>query len=399
MQIRSGIPSFRDDPRKYLFLILVLILLLLGGCQFLHLQNLSIPENPPVFKDDADRASLVQAVKRQLDYLQGLSPNARVLLDETPYTKRQLVESVKLFLDILNSNPSSKSLNRILHEKFTTYQAAGRENSAYGEMLFTGYYEPVYAGSLVKAPPFIYPLYARPRSLLIQNDLQSGKRIIGRRDTEGKFVPFWTRAQIENQHLLTGYELVYLQDPIDAFFLQIQGSGMIKLPDGKLRSIHFSASNGREYNSIGKLLVDEQKIPKENISMQAIKKYLDEHPSEIQPVLQYNNRFVFFKWGQGEPRGSIGEKLTPGRSIAIDPGTLPMGLVAYIQTRRPIIATSGEIIDWVPMQRFVVPQDTGSAIKGAGRVDLFWGNGPYAESAAGNMQEPGRLFFLVKKQQ
>jgi peptidoglycan lytic transglycosylase A len=250
---------------------------------------------------------------------------------------------------------------------------------------------------MTKSAPFLYPLYAKPRSLLVRNNPEGGPVLIGRLSGGGDFVPFWTRAEIENNHLLSGSELVYLQDPVDVYFLQIQGSGLIRLPNGSLRSVHFSASNGREYKSIGKLLVDEQKIAREDISMQTIRTYLREHPTEIKRILQYNDRFIFFKWEDGEPRGSIGVKLTPGRSIAVDPGSLPTGAVAYIMCRRPVISATGEVIGWMPLQRFVFPQDTGIAIKGTGRADIYWGSGLYAETAAGSMQEDGKLFFLVKK--
>jgi membrane-bound lytic murein transglycosylase A len=132
--------------------------------------------------------------------------------------------------------------------------------------------------------------------------------------------------------------------------------------------------------------------------MQTIREYLHVHPQERKRIFQNNDRFVFFKWGDGEPLGSIGEKLTPGRSIAIDPKSLPMKTVAYITTRRPIISARGEVIGWMPMQRFVLPQDTGKAIEGPGRVDIYWGSGPYAQAAAGKMKEEGRLYFLVKKE-
>ncbi len=383
---------------KCLVSFLVLTLLCLEGCQFFRPARLLVTQAPPTFIDDADRSSLIRAVKRQLDYLERLPSDSKLRLDGDTYTVSRLAASVRLFLNILGRSPSDADLDRLVREKFTVYQAAGRRDTFGTEMLVTGYYQPVLAGSIKKSPPFIYPLYTKPRSLLLRNDRETGASTIGRLDAKGAFVPFWTRAQIENGNLLSGNELVYLQDPVDVYFLQIQGSGLIKFSDGHLRSVHFAASNGRDYTSIGKILVDEHKIAKKDISMQTIRKYLHEHPQERKHILQDNDRFVFFKWGDGEPRGSIGEKLTPGRSIAIDPESLPMGTVAYIMTQRPIISAKGEVIGWMPMQRFVLPQDTGKAIKGSGRADIYWGSGPYAQVAAGSMQEEGRLYFLVKKE-
>jgi membrane-bound lytic murein transglycosylase A len=373
-------------------------MLCLEGCGFFRPPRLLIAQSPPTFTDDTDRASLVQAVERQLDYLEKLQADSAVQLGGHTYTTSRLVDSARLFLNILKQHPSDADLNRLVREKFIIYQAAGRTDTFGTEMLVTGYYQPVFAGSIKKSPPFLYPLYAKPESLLVQNDPEKRGSAIGRIDAKGAFVPFWTRAQIENKNLLSGDELVYLQDPVDVYFLQIQGSGLIRFSDGSIRSVHFAASNGQNYTSIGKVLVDEHKIAKEDISMQTIREYLHKHPQERKHLLQENDRFVFFKWGKGEPRGSIGEMLTPGRSIAIDPKSLPMKTVAYIATRRPIISAKGEVIGWMPMQRFVLPQDTGKAIEGPGRVDIYWGSGPYAQAAAGSMQEEGRLYFLVKKE-
>jgi len=397
MHIPAWISTSHNNPLRYLLLLVLVAMIFVGGCQLFRRSNLMVADPPPSFTDDADRSSLIRAAEHQLDYLEGLAPDTVLQLDGNIYTVNRLADSLRLFLDIIRKNPSTAELDRLLQEKFIIYQAAGRKKAPVGVMLVTGYYQPIFAGSLTKSPPFIYPLYSKPPSLLFRKNPGDGAPLIGRLDAGGDFVPFWTRAEIENNHLLSDSEMVYLQDPIDVYFLQIQGSGLVRLPDGTLRSVHFSASNGREYNSIGKLLVDEQKIAKEDISMQTIRTYLHRHPAEIKRIFQYNDRFIFFKWEDGEPRGSIGETLTSGRSIAVDPSSLPMGSIGYIMSRRPIISATGEVIGWMPMQRFVFPQDTGSAIKGAGRTDIYWGSGLYAETAAGSMKEEGKLYFLVKK--
>ena len=131
--------------------------------------------------------------------------------------------------------------------------------------------------------------------------------------------------------------------------------------------------------------------------MQMIRQYLREHPSEMKRVLHFNSKFIFFKLEDGEPQGSLGEALTPGRSIAVDREALPVGALAYIITQRPIIDPIGTVTGWEPLRRFVLPQDSGAAIKGTGRADVFWGDGLYAETAAGLMKEKGQLYFLVKK--
>ena len=378
---------------RTLVALLSLTALLTGGCAFTPALNAAT--RAPAFEDDGDRSSLITAVGHQIDYLNRLPGDAVATVEGDRYSIDWLLESLRLFQDILSQASPPEELDRILHESFTIYRARGRAPA--GEMLITGYYQPLVAGSLRRTAPFLHPLYTQPASLAIRKALDGGRTLIGRLDGNGRLVPFWTRAEIEDNNLLAGNELVYLRDPVDAFFLQIQGSGRISLQDGSLRSVHISASNGREYKSIGKLLVDEGKIAKADVSMQTIRHYLHEHPTETKRILQYNSKFVFFRWEEGEPRGSLGEVLTPGRSIAIDHDALPTGAVAYIVTRRPVMDAEGRMTGWEPLRRFVLPQDSGEAIKGTGRADVFWGNGPYAETAAGLMKEKGQLYFLVKK--
>ncbi|MBU0961152.1 MAG: MltA domain-containing protein, partial [Proteobacteria bacterium] len=202
---------------------------------------------------------------------------------------------------------------------------------------------------------------------------------------------------IEKNNLAAGNELVYLNDPVDNFILHVQGSGKIQLQDGSIRSIHYSTSNGLEYFSIGKLLVDQGKMTLQEASIPSIRDYLRTHPDEQEAILHHNSKFIFFRWEQsGDPIGSLGEPLTPGRSIAIDRAMLPHATLAFLVSRKPVLNDAGEIDTWVPLHRFVFPQDTGSAIQGTGRADLFWGSGNYAKQAAGNMKEAGALYFLVK---
>ena len=193
-------------------------------------------------------------------------------------------------------------------------------------------------------------------------------------------------------------ELVFLKDPFDAFILHIQGSGKIQFPDKSIRPIRFAGSNGHPYKSIGKLLVDEHAMTLEEVTVPAIRKYLQLHPDQQQRILHHNPRYIFFHWGDDVgPKGSFGQVLTPGRSIAIDSKVLPGGVLAYLQSRVPQIEQDGRVVGWNHIARFVFPQDSGEAIKGAGRVDIFWGSGQEAEFAANHMKEMGKLYFLVKK--
>ncbi|MCX5870967.1 MAG: MltA domain-containing protein [Deltaproteobacteria bacterium] len=346
-----------------------------------------------------DDKSLIIAATRHLDYLKTLPPDTITRLGQDLCSKNCLLESMETFLDILKQKLSPEEFDHAVRENFILYQASGRNKGEKGEMLITGYYEPLLEGSLTRKDPFIHPLYTAPASLLTYRDPVTGKKTIGRKDTEMGKVPFWTRAEIEEGNLLAGNELVYLKDPVDAFILHVQGSGKVRLRDGSLQAVQFAATNGRKYKSIGKLLVDENKMSREEATMPTIRHYLQQNPDEQKRILHHNPRFVFFQWNKTKesPTGSIGLPLTAGRSIAVDPATLPTGVMAYLISQKPVLDKEGQLLKWETMQRFVLPQDTGAAIKGAGRADLFWGNGHYAETAAGNMKEQGQLYFLVKK--
>ncbi|MBA3006605.1 MAG: transglycosylase [Desulfocapsa sp.] len=398
-------PHTKHGPSPTRGWTVVILLLCLWSWPILgHTQKspLLVPQQDqiPSLLDDMDSKSLITAARRHLCYLKTLPSNTAIHLGKDIYSKDWLLESMETFLAILKQKQSPAEFDQAIRENFTLYQASGRNNNRKkGEMLITGYYEPLLEGSLTKNSSFIHPLYTTPDSLLTYLDPATKKKTTGYQNPKGEKVPFWTRAEIEDGKLLAGSELVYLKDPVDAFVLHVQGSGKIRLSDGSLRAVQFAATNGREYKSIGKLLVDEEKMSREEATMPTIRQYLHQNPGEQKRILHHNPRFVFFQWNKKKdsPIGSLGLPLTAGRSIAVDPGTLPTGVMAYLVSQKPVIDQGGQLLKWEAMQRFVLPQDTGAAIKGAGRADLFWGNGYYAEIAAGNMKEQGQLYFLVKK--
>jgi len=356
------------------------------------------PDEAPEFLDDMSYHSLLPAAQEHAAYLRGKVNHKFTTLDEVTYSTEWLLESLHELMEKINENPSPDELQNFILANYDIYQAGGREDRKRRQMLVTGYYEPLFDGSLTKIEPYVYPLYSPPDDLVKQESKDENQARIGK-ITDNKFTSYWTRAEIETRNIAKGYELAYLKDPFDAFLLHVQGSGRIKLRDNSIRAIRFASSNGLEYNSIGKLLVDQKKIPLEEVTVPAIRDYLRQHPEQLQQTLHHNPRFIFFNWGDNRgPRGSSGAVLTPGRSIAIDNLTLPDGAIAYLSTKKPVINQQGEIIDWTELNRFVFPQDSGAAIKGAGRVDLFWGYGNYAELAASHMKENGKLYFLVKKQ-
>lgn len=343
----------------------------------------------PFFIDEGPPQALLTAIDRHISYLNE-RPQEHQLLPSVSATNRELVQSLTAFRSILSRSPDPVELNRLIRDHFSIFQSTGR--NAAKEMLVTGYYEPIFNGSLTRTERYRFPLYGVPDSLVQQQDPAK----VGRVDESGSLVPYWTRAEIESADLLQGGELAYLQNRLDAYLLQVQGSGRIRLPDGQVRSLHYAASNGHQYNSLGKLLVDQGVMPRSAVSIESIRAYFDDHPESLEPMLFHNPRYIFFDWGDDRgPRGSIGQVLTAQRSIALDHDIFPTGAIGYLVSRHPVLDEDGAINHWKVFGRFVLPQDSGAAIKGAGRVDLFMGSDYYAEKAAGHMNETGSLFFLL----
>jgi peptidoglycan lytic transglycosylase A len=386
-----------ERKKTYTFFVLLLgVFLLLNGCAKAPLDKLAANDIPE-FNDDLSLDRLLTGAVRHLHYLNTLPDSSSFTLGPDTYPVSWMRESMNSFIDILKQDPDPDEFSRIIRENFTIYRAGGRKDFPRGEMLVTGYYEPFLTGSLSKKSPYLYPLYSPPDSLVQLKDPKSDDLLFKRKNEHNQLVPYWTRKEIENNGIADGNELVYLDNPVDVFILHVQGSGKIQLQDGSIRSIHYAASNGLEYFSIGKLLVDQGKMTLEEASIPTIRQYLQEHPDEQEVILNHNIKFIFFNWSQdGDPVGSLGEPLVAGRSIAVDPDVLPHTPLAFLVTRKPVLDETGTITEWIPMHRFVFPQDTGSAIKGSGRADLYWGNGDYAKAAAGSMKEEGALYFLVK---
>jgi membrane-bound lytic murein transglycosylase A len=381
----------------------VLTIILLAGCTVTKDRGLySLSEiSYPRFTDDMGYDGLEHSIRQSIDYLQKFPPEKTFTFDQDQYSASHMIKSLQNFLDFVHTNPSDKNLKKFMKSNFKVYKSVGKGWRK--EVLFTGYYEPFLQGSLQKTEEYRYPILARPEDLL-SIDLSAfskkyeGEKIVGRYSQQ-TIVPYYDRREIEQEGVLEGKieVLAWVKDPVDLFFLQIQGSGRIFLNSGQSLNIHYHETNGQPYRSIGKLLIDQEKIPKSEMSMQKIREYLRDHPEEVNDILNYNPSYVFFKTEEDGPLGFLEVKLTPGRSIAVDRRLFPLPALAFIKTQKPIIDGSGQITRWVDFSRFVVSQDTGGAIRGPGRSDLFWGNGMYAEIAAGHMQHKGNLYFLVLK--
>jgi len=264
--------------------------------------------------------------------------------------------------------------------------------------LFTGYYEPTLRGSRTRTEVFHWPLYRRPPELVtvdlgsFRDDLR-GRRVAGE-VVDGRLDPYADRSQLEGGALdRRGLELVWVDDPVGAFFLHIQGSGRIELADGGFMRVGYAAQNGHPYFAIGRELVDRGELTMEEVSMQSIRGWLELHPEAAREVMQSNPSFVFFRELGGEaPVGSQGVALTPRRSLAVDRSFLPLGVPLWLDSSSPA-SDDGEADR--PLRRLMIAQDTGGAIRGPVRGDVFWGHGEEAAEIAGRMKHDGRLWVLL----
>ncbi len=314
-----------------------------------------------------------------------------------------MIKSLGAFKAYLNTNPSTRALNKFIKSDFLVYKAAGNEEA---DVLFTGYFEPTYMGSLEKSETYQCPVFSRPNDLLeidlasFSDKYKGHKRLTGRlNDSTNRVVPYYTRKQINaiKDFQTRSEPVAWLKSRVDRFFLEIQGSGRIDLGLDEILRVHYAGSNGNSYRSIGRYLIKKNEILKEDMSMQAIRTWLEFHPERMDEVLHQNDSFVFFRKEDGGPYGSIGVEVTALRSIATDPKSFPKGALCFLQAQLPDDKNINPLKEWANASFFVMNQDTGGAIKGPARADIFCGNGSYAEFTAGHMNKYGKLFFLVLK--
>jgi membrane-bound lytic murein transglycosylase A len=358
-------------------------------------------EGLPVFKDDLDRDSLHRAIHRSLEFLQRIPPDRFVGEWPEKITAEEVKTSLLSFMERLELVHKPVALRDFIRSRFRVRRSEGERGN--GEVLFTGYYQPVIAASLVETKEFKHPIYGKPEDLVELEAVSGGsdsqlEKRIGRMDGD-RFVPYFSRHEIDVLGRLKGrgYEIAWGKDPVDLFFLHIQGSGLLRLQDSRMVPLNYAGANGRPYTSIGRILAESGKIPREKITMQRLRRYLRDHPGERDALLALNESYVFFRLGRDGPMGNLEVPLTPGRSIATDSRIYPKGALAFVVTRRPVLNARGEVVRWRPVTRFVLNQDTGSAIRGPGRVDLYFGSGPQAGSAAGAMRSSGELYLLLPK--
>ncbi len=337
-----------------------------------------------ILGNNGDKWSLIRAISYSLRYLD--TPTAIQAYQDYPVpgvTRDRVRRSLVRFQELLKTVQSPEELQAAVQKEFTLYQSVGNDHQ--GTVHFTGYFEPIYTASRIRTAQYRYPLYRKPSGF---DDWS--KPHPKRLEIEGK-------DGLGSNSFLRGSELVWLRDRLEAYLVHIQGSAKLTLPDGKMITIGYDGSTDYPYTSIGKELIKDGIFTADQLSLPVLIEYLRKNPQATDKYLPRNDRFIFFRETGGAPAmGSIGVPVTAERSIATDKSIMPPGGLALIRTRIPYLSTNGEIETRL-VSRYVLDQDTGSAIKGPGRVDIFMGTGKEAGDRAGLISNTGQLYYLLLK--
>ena len=331
-----------------------------------------------------DKWSLIRAISYSLRYLD--TPKAAEVYEKYPVpgiTRDRVRRSLIRFQELLKTAKTPEELQAKIQKEFILYQSVGHDNQ--GTVHFTGYFEPVYTASRQRTSEYRYPLYRQPK------------------DFEKWTNPHPTRVELEgkdglgNGSMIRGNELIWLRDRLEAYLVHVQGSARLKLTDGKTITVGYDSSTDYPYVSIGKELVEDGIFALDELTLPVLVEYLTKNPQQLSNYLPRNNRFIFFRETNGAPpQGNLSVPVTAERSIATDKSLMPPGALALIRTRIPYQTKTGEI-ETKLVNRYVLDQDTGSAIKGPGRVDIFMGTGKTAGDRAGLISNTGQLYYLLLK--
>jgi membrane-bound lytic murein transglycosylase A len=385
---------------KHLHLLALLLLVLVSGCKSRPDYSRPLPDGAPALiplgpKDKrpdfgpqwAARAQILPPLEQSIEWSKKKT-SARYFPIEG-VTIERLAQSLERFKTILVESKSPEEFDRRLAAEFTVYKSAGWDGRG-GGVLFTGYCTPILDGRKERDSVYKYPLYALPSDLAKGNDGE----ILGRKMQDGAIEPYPARQVIEASGMLEHkkLELAYLRDPIDAYIAHVNGSAFIRLADGSLYRLGYSGKNGRPYTSLGQELVKDKKLDADKVSLRSIREWARAHPNEIQQYLDRNESYVFFTPIDGDPHGSLNVPVTANRSIATDKRLFPRGSIVYVEGKLGSGVASGATLD-----HFMFDQDTGGAIRTAGRADVYLGSGEEAEAIAGSTRVEGQLYYLFLK--
>ena len=382
-------------------LILVIVFLALAGCEKrravlidhqepqkdytrqlppgeLALRKITNPSQIPDYTQAcSDMNGLLEAIEHSLNYM--AKPSSSAFYPYGDITHEHAIKSLQELKKFATAGLSPQQMNTVLRKKFDTYISVGCDDQ--GTVLFTGYYTPIFNGSPIRTDIFKYPLYKSPNDLLKGPD----GTILGQKGTDGQIRQYPSREDIQKSNILAGNELVWLSDPFEVYVVHVQGSAKIRMPDGQIETVGYAAHNGWEYQSIRQKMIADGKFTEKNINMKAMIDYFKTHPNEVDMYVNKNPRFVFFKSEEGDPRGSLNESVIPFRTIATDKTIYPRAMFAFtaVDIDRPI--------------GFALDQDTGGAIRAAGRCDVYMGVGDHAGELAGKTYHEGQLYYLFIK--
>jgi len=357
----------------------------------LALRKLSDRDFPDLSAACGDTAGLLEAIGHSLSYLS--KPSSRAAFPYGQITHEHAVASLKAFADLLRAFAGSPGqFNAAVRQRFDAYISVGCDDR--GTVLFTGYYTPIFEAAPARGGRFRWPLYRQPGDLVKAPDGAA----LGRRGADGRLSTYPDRRTIESTNMLAGGELYWLADPFEAYVAQVQGSARLRLPDGRLVTVGYTANNGHEYVSVGKALVADGKIAARELSLHSMINYFKAHPYDVQAYTWRNPRYVFFAEGGPEPRGCLNEPVTMMRSIATDKSVFPRACLAVVATRLPLPRLDGSA-DYAPYVGFALDQDAGGAIRAPGRCDLYMGTGDEAGRRAGHTRQEGKLYYLFLKPQ
>lgn len=335
---------------------------------------------------EGDRQELVKALDRSANYLRTKSSERHFPIEGIDHARA--LRSVQEFRALMASASSVEELQRLIFSRFEVYESVGCDDQ--GTVLFTGYYTPIFDANLTQTDVFRYPLYKRP------DDLVGGANgeILGRKLADGKIVPYYTREEIE-AGAIKGHEIAWLKDRFEAYVCTIQGSAQLRLPGGGLLRIGYSGNNGYPYTSVGQQMIKDGIIERSQLSLAGLTAHFRSNPDQMDHYLPLNKRYVFFTRTDSQPIGSLGVVVTPRHTIATDKSLFPRGCVALVDTVVPKVGPDGP--ERADFRQFVLDQDTGGAIRAAGRCDIYLGIGDEAGKIAGWTLSEGRLYYFFVK--
>ncbi|PSO49746.1 MAG: murein transglycosylase [Cyanobacteria bacterium SW_9_44_58] len=343
-----------------------------------------LPENLGVEKQlDApeEKQALIKAINHSLRYLQ--KPSAKKAYADYPIERDRAIHSLQRFRELVRHSSTPEALAKAVKQEFAVYRSVGKDQQ--GTVHFTGYFEPVYQASRKRTEEYRYPIYRLPSHFEDWKSPHPTRKELVGVDGEGKNSP------------LQGLEIAWLRDRLEAFLIHVQGSAQLKLRDGTILSVGYAGKTDRPYTSIGAELVSDGILKREELSLPRLMEYFRQHPQQLDDYLPRNKSFVFFRETQGAPpTGTLNVPVTAERSIATDKSLMPPGALALIHTQFPKITDNGKLKTPV-VSHYVLDQDTGSAIQGAGRVDIFMGTGKNAARRAGIIDWTGKLYYLLLK--